>query len=387
MYINNLSKNNVDEYTKQIFKDKIKQTFLGIGITNGINNLLNGLDVDTLSHIRTVTKQVVKIPNFPNNADKRLILLDQLKLKIQLIQILVDKKIPITDDMYGYINELNLVKLMTKIHNPTNNYEIISNKKKISIEFQTLIDSRKKELNELLQQKGVNIDKMLINILDYNDTIILKEKLKNTNTNYDKLINPYLEKYKQRLKVLHNRNEIRQKELKQNLINKIKVLNSGITNLNSKNISSLKKIYSNLKQLPVNNAPIRNNQQNEHKQQLDLIEQIKTLKNLISNKLPKNLKSITNTKLNLMTIEELKKIKQSMKEIAETKSPTQITSQQPTNNQPTNNQPTNNQPHNPFNGWNYSQNNRSTTKKIKPLSSVWQRIFRGKHKTKYVTQK
>ena len=98
---------------------------------------------------------------------------------------------------------------------------------------------------------------------------------------------------------------------------------------------------------------------------MDLIEQIKTLKNFISNKLPKNLKSITNTNLNLMTIKELEKIKKSMKEIAET---TKITSQQPTNKQPTNNQP-----HNPFNGWNYSQ-------KINPLSSVWKKMFIKKNK-------
>ena len=303
MCISNLSQNNVVKSTENKFKEKIKKTFSNIGITNGINNLLNGLDVDTLSHIRKVTKQVVKIPNFPNNTDKRLILLDQLKLKIQLIKILVDKKIRITVDMYGYINELNLVKLMTKIHNPKNKWGIISKKKEISIEFRNLINSRKKELNELLQQKGVNIDKMLINILDYNDTIILKEKIKNTNTNYYKLINPYLEKYKQRLKVLHNIHEIRKKELKQNLITKIQALKSGITNLNNMNISSLKKIYSNLKQQPVNKAPILNNQQNEQNQRLDLIEQNKTLKNFISNKLPK----------------KLKKIKKSMKDIAETR--------------------------------------------------------------------
>lgn len=250
--MNNTNKAEIDESIKKKFIGKIKETFKNSGITNEINNLLNGLDIDTLSHIRAVTKLVVKIPNFPNNTDKRLILLDQLKLKIQLIKILVDKKIPITVDMYGYINELNLVKLMTEIHNPTNNLNIQYIKKQIPIEFQKIINSQKKELNELLQQKGVNIDKMLINILDYNDRIILKERIKTgiSQENINKLLKFYLVKYKNKLNKLSSINKKRQNEYKKHLQNEITKLLSNMS------IANLKEIYDKLK--PKLDTPINN---------------------------------------------------------------------------------------------------------------------------------
>jgi hypothetical protein len=227
------------------------------------------------------------------------------------------EKIPITEDMYEYINDLNLAGLMTKIHNKNNNSEKIYTKTKIPIEFQKLINSRKKELNELLKEKGVNIDKMLINILDDNDTMILKGRIKTGISQEDiiSLLQFYSNKYKNKLNKLRMINKKKQNELKKNLQNELKKnLQSKITELLSKmSIANLTELYDKLKpksQSPLGlpHTPINN--KNTIKLKKNILEYKKL--NFLSLK-------ISNEEIQQMSKKELLELKDKIKEILESK--------------------------------------------------------------------
>jgi hypothetical protein len=171
-------KEEMDKILIKYFKDNLKTKLLKKGITNiKANDILKELDLDTLLSINEFIGQGIDIINRSNvsNNIKPMLILERIKIIIQLIKLLKSKNIDITVDLYEYINNFNLLKLIPELHNKYRDKS--NNIKQFSLDCVKIKKLLKEELIRLIKKKNLQFNEKIYDFLDYNDIIILKKTI------------------------------------------------------------------------------------------------------------------------------------------------------------------------------------------------------------------